>query len=257
MLRSTLELYTQAARETGRGLARSAPAMLALVIAGVGLVLTKVVTTPLGFVGQFIHSLIEAGAIGWYLSLLGASTETSRPLRFSELRDRLGNYLSEVISVLFWYWLFALLVSAVAPAAFITLLLISSAIFNPVPEIITDRGERGMALFRSSTSFMQTNWPEWLIPHLAVGGILAAWMQIFGTPLGNLSGYTQLATLFGPLFGFIKAGTLAGPPIGPWDALGATLLTGFVHLVMLFRLSLYRKLDSGSRRTRAWRAKAA
>jgi hypothetical protein len=255
MLRSTLELYTGAARETIRGLARSAPAMLALVIAGVGLVLTKIVTDPLRFIGPFIQSLLEAGAIGWYLSLLGASTQTGRPLRFSELRDRLGHHLSEVISVLFWYWLFAISVFALAPAAGIGLLLIASATFNPVPEIIIDRGERGMALFASSARFMQQNWPEWIAPHLVVGGMLAAWTQGFGATLMNPWGYTKLATLFGPLFGFIEAGTLAGPPLSAWDVLGAALLIVLAHVVLLFRLSLYRKLDAGSRRTRAWRAK--
>ena len=79
MLGSTLELYKVAVQETAKALARSAPAVLALLIAGVGLLVTKPVTDAIRFVGPFLQSLLEAGTIGWYLSLLGATARSARP----------------------------------------------------------------------------------------------------------------------------------------------------------------------------------
>lgn len=273
MVQATLTLWAECAREAARALPRSAWALVSLILGaalvwlaseimgrviGIGGGGPAVATQTSGFVGGLLVGLINAAAIGWYLALLETVVIGRRRARADDLRDLLGALMWDVISVLFVFWIASLILGATIPALLPVLVPAATILFNPVPEIIyQQRSGRGMEVLQDAAKFMQTNWPEWLGPHVAAAGVLALWGLLVGGGGVSITLFLELFGMFGPWFGFLSAPTTALSLLSmdPIAIAAAVLLLLFVHGFMLFRGVLYQRLASSSRRSRAWAAR--
>ncbi len=249
MLRATLGLWWEASREAFRTLGRTWWALAALFGASLLLGLMGLVTGRLGIVGGFLYGMASALVAGAYLSLLGVGVLQRRLVRFEDVKDSLGRHFWDVVSVLFVFWV-ASLVLGLAHSDIVMIVAVFAAwlAFNPVPEAVYQGGSRSLALLADAGRFVLDNWVEWYLPQIVLGAGL--WLLAPHLPLQSH------ASLFGPFFGFVHVTDAFGAAPG---ALGATvetlLLTGGVHVVMVFRGELYRLCARSGRRARAWRAR--
>ncbi len=251
-LSSALKLYLECGRKTVRALGRSLPALLALGLYSVIIVALSSLVAPLGLVGGFAVGLFHAGCAGSYLYLVDEVVCRDRKLGFSDLTDSAGPYLWEVISVLFIFWIAEMVLQALGlDGLTLALVLVAFLLFNAVPEVLYQTRSRSTEALASSTSFIKQNWPEWFVPQVVLILVLA--------PLLHASAL-NLLRMFGPFFGFLDvtaplaleffAGR-ANPVLLTWSAFAVVT----VHTMMLFRGFLYAELATGSRRTRAWKAR--
>ncbi|MEE2750780.1 MAG: hypothetical protein VX519_05075 [Myxococcota bacterium] len=251
-LSSALKLYMDCGRKTVRALGRSLPAVGALALYSVIIVALSSLVAPLGLVGGFAVGLFHAGCAGSYLYLIDEVVCRDRSLGFSDLTDSAGPYLWEVISVLFIFWIAELVLQLLGLEGLtLALVLVAFMLFNAVPEVLYQSRALSTEALSSSTRFIRENWPEWFGPQVLLIVVLA--------PLLNASAL-HLLRMFGPFFGFLDvtaplalelfAGR-ANTILLTWSAFAVIT----VHSMMLFRGFLYAELSTGSRRTRAWKAR--
>jgi len=250
-IQATIQLYKEALSETGTAFVKSAPAMLFLVAASVVLGAMSIFLNPLGFAGGLVLGLAIAAGAGSYLRLIERAVIDKSAVRFGDWNEVLGDYLWEVISVMFIFWIAQMVISLLG-LGFIgfVALVVAIVLFNPVPELIYQKGSRGLEALGSAFEHIQKHWIEWFVPHLILGvGLAFIWP---GTPV-------SLLLAFGPFFGFLStADPLAHGLMN--RTLDATVIsqTGIVlvivHGFMLFRGFLFSKLGSTNRRLRAWRS---
>lgn len=258
MIQSTLELYADCARDTWNGLTRSAWSVAVLLLVPGIVAVAASILAPLGILGGILVGLVQALGTGWYLSLVEISVMSGRNVRPSDLKDNVGQYVWDVISVLFVFWIAELILGALLPGAlFAALLLVATVVFNPAPEMIYQERSNGTALLADAASFMQNNWPEWLATYIGAGLFLGLWAAVVGVGASS-DRIVDLLSLFGPSFGFTAMGSLvtglAANRIWLGVVFGLPLLI-FAHAFMLFRGHLYRRLRGSSRRGRAWQAR--
>lgn len=251
-LSGTLRLYGEAAGDAASSMARSAWAIVALLVIGPALAALAIPLAPLGIVGGFILGILQAVAIGWYLALLDIAVQQRRRIKPSDLQGQLGSYWSEVISVLFVFFLGKLVLAATVPQSLPLLIPIAALVFNPAPEMIYQERSQSVGLLGDAARFMQHNWPEWLGPHLIAAGVLSGWAWFVGSSAWSVQGGLQLVQMFGPFFGFTDAFALLLKRLDGVGIVAGLLLLAFVHYFALFRGHLYRRLRSSSRRSRAW-----
>lgn len=248
MIRSTLTLYREAAVDTFRATARSGWAFVLLLLLYPVLTLVAMLVSPLGIIGGFAVGLLNAACAGTYLATLQDALEANRSLSISTVRQNLGRYTSEVIGVAFPIWIGSMIVNVALPGPVAAWLMLGVAVvFNVAPEMIGRTRSAGTAVLVDSVRWLRENGPEWFVPQLL---LLVPVLVLRPGAVGDFIG------MFGPLFGFVNAGGLAlGGGGGPaaW-AVGLALVV-FVHASMLFRGALYKRLGSGGRRQRAWRAR--
>ena len=250
-IQTTINLYKEAARQTGSAFLKSAPAMVFLVAASLVLGALAIFLSPFGFAGGLVLGLATAAGAGSYLRLIERSVMDNAPVDFADWNEVLGTYLWEVISVMFIFWI-AQMVIALLGLGFVGFiaLVVALVIFNPVPELIYQKGLRGLEALADAFAYIQKHWIEWFVPHAALGVALAfVWP---GEPL-------NLLLAFGPFFGFLStADPLASGLMNRSLGAGIVTQTGLalviVHGFMLFRGFLFSKLGSTSRRLRAWQS---
>ncbi len=274
-------LYLKVTKESFRSFAKSPLAMVGLAAATVVVILISTLTAPLGIVGGFIVGFTQAAAIGFYLYLIGLAVSGKRRVGWSDLQDGVGTFLWEVISILFIFMFVEILLYKQDPSIRTGVVLLTTLIFNPVPELIYIKGKRSIELLSDSTRFMQENWPEWLGAHLFVAVGFGSWLLfISGTPFElvvsvtdairalnleavlvivspYLNSITSFMKMFGPWFGFLHAPLLALKAMGGGSMgfLNAIVLLLLTHWFMLFRGHLFIQLSVSSKRSRAWKAK--
>lgn len=270
LIRSTIELFRDAAKDASGNLVRSAVAILGLAVAPILLFVVSALTAPLGLAGGFIYGFLHAGAVGWYLSLVGITITERRAPSLADVQRNLGTYLWEVISVLFVFWIGSMVLGFVSSTALFLGVIVATLVFNPVPEMIYQERSRSLELLGEAAKFMQRNWPEWIGAHILPAALLTAWGMLFMGG-GWLEQSLTLFSTFGPFFGFIDTALLPFGVAGgflrmaeqvrstdvfsafnPLQLIGAILLIPLLHFVMLFRGFLYRRLRGSSRRSRAW-----
>lgn len=256
VLKATLELYQAALIDTGRSMGRSLWATAYLLAAQVAFVGLAVAMGGFGHAGGFVLGFAQAAMIGWYLALLEIAVVSRRPIRYRDLRDTVGQYFWETISVLFLFFLPELILRFTAPDLLLILVPIASLVFNPAPEVLYQERTQSTAALQDAMRFMQQNWPEWLGAHAVAGAVLVGWGWAL-TGRVDASWWPDVVQLFGPFFEFVMAGVLA-IRLGGRGVAGIASLLGvfvFVHAFMLFRGHLYRRLRASSRRGRAWQAR--
>jgi hypothetical protein len=256
MIQSTIELYADCARDTAQGMARSVWGLAGLVTAVGVLYVAQELLAGMGAGAGFLLGLVQAFCVGWYLSLIEITVAGRRSVRPSDLQESLGQYVWDVISVLFVFFVAQLVLSFVAPGSVIVALsLLATIAFNPAPEMIYQDRANGTALLGDAARFMQGNWPEWLVAHVGAALVLAAWGMLL-TGGFSLATALPLVEMFGPFFGFVSSKAFAiavsGGPVG---IVAGLLLLVCVHAFMIFRGHLYRRLRGSSRRGRAWQSR--
>ncbi len=263
MMADVVKLWGECAREAGGAVIRSPLAMLALVVIAPVLALVNLNLAPhLGFFGGFLMGFLQALAAGWYLALVEIAVLGRRRVTLEDLYDQLGSYASDVLSVMFVFFVLSLLFQVVAatPLGLLLLVLVPALAiaFNPAPEMVTQERLQGTDLLAAAFRFVRENPLEWLVPQIGATLITIA---IDALVAGRGYGIDQLMNVlmtFGPFFGFISAGSFAGQlagQSGPGIAAGFASLM-FVHAFMLFRAILYKRLRGSSRRGRAWAGRA-
>lgn len=254
-MQALLKLYKQCAHATLLGLSTSALAMGFLFLLMIALLLTQILASGLGMMGGFLVGIVQAFAIGAYLSLVEISVVSKRRITAKDMKRAVGLYFWEVISVLFIFFIVSILLNYSVPSLLFIVIPVANLVFNPAPELIYQTRETSTGLLATALQFMLENWPEWLGAHLVAGCFLAAWVFIIQGHI-NTPWILDTIQLFGPWFGFILSGTLA-LEIGGSGLVGFFsffLMFVFVHTFMLFRGHLFHILHTTSRRTRAWKA---
>lgn len=254
VVEATLKLYRDALQDAGRALGRSVWAVIALIITYAVIVAAELLLLPFGLPGGLIFSLIHAGAVGWYLSLVEIGVTGSRRVTARDLQENVGHYLWEVISVLFIFWIGGMILGLTVPFALPIAVIVCTLLFNPAPEMIYQDRTQSFALLQDATGFMQRNWPEWLGAQVMGAVVLALWGRLVLGALDPALG-VELVQAFGPWFGFVTIGGLAIATAKLSGFLGAAFILLFSHFFMLFRGCLYKRLRHSSRRSRAWQSR--
>ncbi len=247
-----LQVWRSALVGAGRAFLPARTGFLALLIYPAVLLAAGMLVGGTGFLGGLVLGLLHAACAGSYLFLIEDPVRSGRRVRLAELRESIGAYFHDVISVLFLFWLASLAVDLLGGGVLgLVLHLVAFVVFNAVPEVIyLGRSSSTEALGRS-LSFIQQAWPEWFIPQLAILGLLN--LLLPGEALTSLS-------WFGPFFGFLDAaqGLLHSASRLPGEPLALArgfALVATAHFVMLLRGRLYLELAGTSRRARAWKAR--
>lgn len=254
MVESTLALWGESAKTAGQAWLRSAWALVGLFVASAILGwVNGILVASLPFIGGIIASFLQAGLAGAYLYLLRIVIYETRVVRPDDLMASAGALLSEVISILFIFYVGSLLLSVV-PLVAIVVVPLAALVFNPAPEMVYQERSQSLELLGDAARFMRSNWPEWLFPQLV---LIAAFAVLFAVPLGiggGLTGALTAVELLGPFFGFTDAGSSLWPVamLGPLGIGYAVVMMALIHYAMLFRGQLYKRLRNSSRRSRAW-----
>jgi hypothetical protein len=256
MITATLDAYRAALTTTLAALRRAPLALAALVLGQAAILFVAVLVSPLGLLGGFVVGILAAAITGTYLSLIEQALGAQRPMAWSALRESFGDYLWEVISVLFFFWIAGWLLGGLGlgvQGEFLMWLAVT-VLFNPVPELIYHRrGSRAVELLPKALSWVQQHGPEWFTPMVLLGlgvyllepSLMLGFVQAFGPRFGFMEGLHSVHLAVGVL-------TLGGGLKGLVLCVVVPVLT---HTTMLFRGALFRELDGGSRRQRAWKAK--
>lgn len=257
LVQATLALYRDAGRDTLKALPRSGWALVFLVVGGVLEMIVEMALAGSGPGGGLVIGLLDAFLVGTYLALLQVLTAQTRSLRADDLRELLGSYFGDVLTIGFLFGIPRLILALSVPDLVLPYVLAVALLANPIPELIVHDRAEAMAMPGKAFAFMRDNWPEWLFVHglafAATAGLLAA-VAPFGTAL-----LFFVVEIFSPWMGFMGLGSigLALAGMGPVGvALAAGLLAGS-HAGMLFRSFLYKRLARSSRRSRAWQARVS
>jgi hypothetical protein len=224
MIKGTIRLYVEVIGETGGALLRGPFVWLMLLVMPVVILMLATLLSPLGMIGGFAVGFAVVYLYGAYLYAVGQCVERRLPLGTAIIKESMGQHIWDVMNVAFIHWIVSLAfrfgsLPDVIPMA---LSLVAFVLFNPWPEVIhTERVQGAMDTLVRSFRFMQANGPEWVAPHLL--------LFVMGAGVVMVPGDLQ-----------------------PAMALGSGLL---LHPLMVFRAVLYRKLSSGSRRSRSWTAR--
>jgi hypothetical protein len=252
-----LELLGSTALHAFRLAARAWVMIPVVFLYAAGLGLGARLLSPLGMAGGFILGFLEAACISSYLYLLSQAVTGSR-LRVADLRKSFTALLWDVVGVLFALWLFSMGVELIArmagdrgPAVNAIYALAVAVFLNPIPELIYQRRSTGRTtdLLLVSARFIQSNWIEWFLPNLAFGALLL--FIAFG-PQGLVGRelMVTLPSLFTLQGAYLLAPSLVAGGNSLWQA---PLILCLVHFVMVFRGLLFRELNAGSPRSRAYR----
>jgi hypothetical protein len=224
-LRDTSELYADVFRRGAVLALRNWPVGLAVVGYGLLLLVARIVTAPLGFLGGFIMYLVVVACASSWLSLVAEVIRSGR-VRAADVAAGFGAYLGDLLTVGFLLWLLSLTAQVVlAPFPFLLIVfgLATLVFFNAVPELLYLGRHAAGELLVASYRFIGENWIEWFPANILLGVCLYATSWV---------------------------------PPGPYGVV-AGLVTGVVlYFAMIVRGLLFQELATSSRRARAFRRAA-
>ncbi len=262
---AALQIYAESAREALKGLPRSAWAIIWLVLAHIIIdVFERYVLIPVashnagnGFLLGFVHFIIECTLIGIYLRLVEIGVAGRRRVSFSDISESIGSYYSPVASVLFILFIVSWVLLPTPGPLRMAFMVVSTLVFNPMPEQVYQDNAYGMDLLQSGAKFMQNNWPEWLAAHAIAAFILVFFGISYGRGGMSFALGEWMLEIFGPYCGFIGAARFSffEASRGTGGIIAGAALLLFVHTFMLFRGHLYSRLSKSSRRSRVWQAR--
>ena len=171
VLSSTLRLYREAMRATGRSLIHGWIIIIALIAFAVAFWLAAGLARPLGIAGGFILGAVNALLIGSTLSLIEQAVKGVRQLTFRDILDSVGQYFWDVIGVGFVLWIPTMLLDTSlqsnpgSQVFVVAALLLVFILLNPAPEVIYQiRHDSPLDVLKSSYEFVLENWIEWFLP---------------------------------------------------------------------------------------------
>lgn len=255
LLRATLALYRDAARDAARALAHNVWIVALPPLYTVVLAFVQRLAGPLGIVGGFVIFLATAACVSSVLSVLSEAIAHER-IRVDELGAGFGRYVSSIAGVLFLFWVIELLLTLIVeqnPAMAWLGMVVNLGLFllcNPLPELVYQGQRDGIGLVDEAVQFMRDNAVEWLVP------IVILFVPIFA--IGLREGLTLMAQ-----FGATNALGIVHLALRAWvPAMGEVgqfllLIAASVVLswIMLFRGFLFRSLASSGRRQRIFVAR--
>jgi len=206
-LRDTAELYAQVFRRGAMLALRNWPVGLVVVGYGLLLLLARILTAPLGFLGGFITYLVLVACASSWLSLVAEVIRSGR-VRGADVVTGFGTYLGDLMTVFFLLWLLSLaaqLVLAPFPFLLIVFGLATAAFFNAVPELLYLGRHAAAELLVESYRFIGENWIEWFPANILLGVCLYASSYVPAGPYGLVSGLVMGVTLY---FAMIVRGLL-------------------------------------------------
>lgn len=251
-----LSLYRQVTVQAGRHAAAGWPAALSLVVYALIILPTRTIAMRLGVLGGFLMGFVLAACWSSYLEIISQVVAAGKlRLSWREFRSTFAARLWDVISVMFAFWIIALLTgpltsgtNGIALSAILGLAM--AFFFNVVPELLYQGQSRSFGLLMDSARFMFTYPVLWLLPN-----ILFAAVALGAT--GELSGVhhpAQLLIAFGNTFSSPAAVGQIFFELPLW-ALPIALFA--LHFIMVFRGVLFREIVAGTGsndRLRAFRA---
>ncbi len=263
LLSATMGLYRQALSATGRSLARSGVAILALIAFAVLFLGASRIAAPLGIAGGFILGIVNALLVGATLRLIEQSLSASRTLGFSDITESFGHYFWDIIGVGFVLWLPTMALDMGVQAnpygqffssAFLLLLFI---LLNPAPEVIYQvRHDSPLDVFKTAYEFVLEHWIEWFLPFvflilpviLSPSGLLE-FFSLSGR-VGRGAGLDFFQLLMLPLT--VVGGWLSyiGIDSEAQEILLLILTPPMAMAILLFRGHLFALLRGSSRRQR-------
>jgi hypothetical protein len=264
-LRATLALYRAVLQDGARAYGRGIIGAFGLLLGSAFLLLVSTVLGPLlaagGGAGSLLFGLffstLMAYVAGAYLACVEAALDARKMVPPSTLKDAIGHYFGECIGVMFWLWIGGLVLSFVLDGMLaVAVWFVVAVLFNPIPEIIYNKRVQAPRIFQDSARWIWSNWPEWFIPQLAIGLLAAAIVPGLADVVGfgGWMGFNFVGVLAEAARDTAGIATLRGAPL--WRAiLEALVVPLVVHAVMVFRGALFRRLDQGNRRARAWHAR--
>lgn len=231
-------LYLDCARRALASIAKSPWTLLLPMALFLALGLAGVLAAPLGWGAGLVLGAVVAALGSCYLYFLGELVGNAK-VQLAEFGKSVGAYFWSVANVLFIYWIASLLLDKVLSGSLqirgadAALYWGAVVLLNAAPEVIyRNHTYGGLATIQRSVEFLQGNWLEWGVPNvLLLGGL---W-------LFQRDGRWVLASTLG-YFGVF---------------LGAILLGGLLHVVMVFRGHLFVALDGSSHRQRMFRYRTA
>jgi hypothetical protein len=206
-------------------------------------------------VGGFLVFLAAAACISSFLSVLAEAVAHER-IRFGELGQTFGRYLSSIAGVLFLFWIIELLLTLITqqnPSLGWLAIVVNLGLFflcNPLPELIYQGSRDGIGLVDEAVQFIRANAVEWLVP------IVLLFVPLFA--LGAREAVLAMAHVGATnALGVIDLALRAWlPPLG---AVGQALLLAVASMIlcwiMLFRGFLFRSLAQSGRRQRIFGAR--
>lgn len=175
MLTTTLQLYRQAMRSTGRSLQRGWVGMAAIVVFAMLFVAAASLARPLGMAGGFLLGAVNAVLVGATLRLIEQSLHAARTMGIQDVKDSFGHYFWDVIGVGFVLWLPTMALDMGTQAnpygQFISaaVLLLLFLLLNPAPEVIYQvRHDSPLEVFKTSYDFVLDHWVEWFLPFVVL-----------------------------------------------------------------------------------------
>ena len=256
---ATLTLYKDALVGAFGAWNRSWLALLLLFVASMILGVAAPLLAPLGLAGGFIMGAITAFLTGAYFTLISDASTSRRALGVSDVRDALGGELFFPIWVQGFYIGLPLLILSLLGQPLLALgaALLAMVVLNPAYEVlVVERVDPWSSLTRS-VSFMQSNWPEWGVFNLVLGGLSAAALTLLPT----ITPWSWLSQAFPVMISFSPVGDIFVPvhPMlvlaNPQMVLSTLVMLPLVHAGFLARQHLFRSLNRSSRRTRAWQSR--
>lgn len=259
---STVHLYRDAIRATGRSIMRGWVIIFAVIVFTLIMWLTGMVARPLGMLGGFIMGAVNALLIGATLSLIAQAIQGLRGITVRDVLDSMGHFFWDVISVGFVLWIPTMLLDTSLQAnpnsqfLVTACLLLIFILLNPAPEVIyLTRHDSPLDVLKRSYDFVLENWIEWFLP-----------MALILAPLG-LSLFFQLSSRLGRGAGldFIQLLLVPFTVLTTWltDLGISEELTGSIGLLLtpplsvgmlLFRGHLFVALSATSRRQRLYQS---
>jgi len=264
-LKATLELYRSAIQDGARAFGRGIIGAFGLLLGSAFLLLVSTVLGPLiapfGGAGSLLFGLffstLMAYVIGAYLACVEAALDARKMLPPSVLKDAIGHYFGESIGVMFWMWIGGMLLGFLLDGwVGMAIWFVLAVLFNPIPELIYNRRTQAPRIFEESARWVWSNWPEWFAPQVIVGGVAALLVPALSSVVlaGSWMSFSILSMVASAAQSTAEIARTGGAPL--WRvALEALLVPLVVHAVMVFRGALFRRLDRGNRRGRAWQAR--
>jgi hypothetical protein len=259
----TGKIYLSSARSAFMALKKN----WVLVPAAIGLLLALQVMTglltilPLGMAGGLILGLVYLALLTLYISWIARIVQKEL-LRWKELFEFDTSLFFGLMSVGFIFFLVDLVLSILFqgianPFPILCIGILLAVLFNPVTEVVYQHRFESTHALKHSLQFVKDNFIEWFLPYFI-------FMCPFFFSRGSLEAAVLLLAQTDPLFPLFQA-------VVPWTVVasrmnaqsGSILLTPLLFLTivvlacwfMLFRGFLFKELDSGSRRTRAFRSR--
>jgi hypothetical protein len=169
LVRATLALYRDAARDAARSLARNLWIVVLPPAFSLLLGFVQQIAIPLGMIGGFVIFLAAAACVSSFLSVIAEAIAHER-IRPGELGQTFGRYVASIAGVLFVFWIIELLLTLITqqnPGLGWLAIVINLGLFllcNPLPELIYQGTRDGIALVDDAVQFMRENAVEWLVP---------------------------------------------------------------------------------------------